>query len=399
MDGAAARHADILIEDDRIAAVAPNIDASDARRIDAGGCIVMPGFVDAHRHLWQGALAQIAPDVDLGGYFALLGDHGPRFTSDDVATGVRLGAAQAIDAGVTTIFDWSHIMNSPEHADVAVAALRASGIRAVFAYGFPNRPDWLMGSSKPHPEDARRVRRELLPGDDDLVTMALAVRGPEMSSIEVTAADLALARELDLPVSMHIGSPFAGVVHAVEALARHGLAGPDIQYVHANATWDSELRIIADTGGQLVITPSVELQMKFGLPATGRALEAGLRPGLGVDVVTSAGPDMFIQMRAALQAARLDALLNGRRDVTAGDALAFATIDAARSIGLGHRIGSLAAGKLADLLILRPPAATPINDPVAWVVLAAHPGNIEAVYIAGVRRSGTACPIAPQEAA
>ena len=88
-------------------------------------CIVIPGFVDSHRHTWETVIRGIAPDVSLGGYFDLVLDQlAPAYRPEDVYAGNYLGSLEAIDAGVTTLLDWSHISNSPEHADEAIRGLR-----------------------------------------------------------------------------------------------------------------------------------------------------------------------------------------------------------------------------------------------------------------------------------
>ena len=117
--------ADVLVEDDRIAAVAPGIEAPDAEVMDVSGCIVMPGFIDSHRHTWETVIRGIAPDVSLGGYFDLVLDQlAPAYRPEDVYAGNYLGSLEAIDAGVTTLLDWSHINNTPEHADEAIRGAR-----------------------------------------------------------------------------------------------------------------------------------------------------------------------------------------------------------------------------------------------------------------------------------
>ena len=124
---------DLLVEDDPIAAVAHSLDAGDAEVIDASGCIVIPGFIDSHRHTWETVIRGIAPDVSLGGYFDIVLDQlAPAYRAKDVYAGNYLGALEAIDAGVTTVLDWSHISNTPEHADEAIRGLQDARLRAMY---------------------------------------------------------------------------------------------------------------------------------------------------------------------------------------------------------------------------------------------------------------------------
>lgn len=380
---------DVLLEDGQITAVGPNLQELGANVVDARGYLVMPGFVDAHRHMWQGVLRQIAPDTDLSGYFGgVLGTLAPIYTPDDVYIGNLLGALEALDAGVTTVFDWSHIQNTPAHTDEAVRALRESGLRTVFGYGFPNTgPEWFYESERPLVDaEVRRVRAQHFASQDGLVSMAMALRGPELSTFEVTQHDWALARDLGLGISVHIGNGAFGLPYrAVEQLSAARLMGPDVQYVHTTSLSDPDLQRIADTGGAAVVTLAVEAQMQFGVPATARLLKVGVRPGLGTDVITTTSGDMFGQMRAALQAARREAMGRDVPLLSTRDVLSFATLNAAHSIGLGDRTGSLTPGKQADVILLRTstPGLAPVSDPVGSVVLGASVRDVDSVFVAG----------------
>ena len=133
------RQADVLIEGTKIAATGPDLSAADTQVIDASDMIVMPGFIDTYRHIWEGILRNIAPDALLNEYFVnILGVLAPAYRPQDAYAGNLVSALGAIDAGITTLLDWSHIQNTPEHSDAVISALRESGLRCVFAYGTPN---------------------------------------------------------------------------------------------------------------------------------------------------------------------------------------------------------------------------------------------------------------------
>ncbi len=112
---------------------------------------------------------------------------GPNFRPEDVYAATLFGRMAALDAGVTTLLDWAHIQNSPEHADAAIRALREVGGRTVYAHGQPGiEPErWMKESTLPHPADIRRLRDHVLTSDDALVTLAMAARGPEFTTIEL----------------------------------------------------------------------------------------------------------------------------------------------------------------------------------------------------------------------
>lgn len=367
---------DLLIENGRIAEVGVGLDVGDAEIIDASQRVVLPGFVDTHRHLWLTALRALTTETDLAGYLELIPKRlGPRFTPDDLGASAYFGALECLDAGVTTVQDYAHAMRSPDHADAAVSALAASGIRAVFGYGFP------VFSTARDVADIRRVRERYFASRDGLLTMALSPMGPSYSPIEAVREDWRLARELDLPIAVHVAAgPMAQ--RPIAVLDREGLLAAGTVYVHANSLPDDELRLIASSGGSVAIAPAVEAQMGHGAPMIGRLRDAGIGYGLGVDVVTATAGDMFALMRAALITGYLG---EGARPGPA-DVLRAATLGGAETLGLADRIGSLRPGKRADVVLLRADATNLVplhHDPVAAVVSSAHAGNVDTVIVDG----------------
>jgi cytosine/adenosine deaminase-related metal-dependent hydrolase len=365
--------------------------------------IVMPGLIDTHRHLWEGILRNISADGILANYFPdVLGVLAPVYRPQDAYAGNLIGALGAIDAGITTLLDWSHIQNTPEHTDATIQALQDSGIRAVFAYGNPNTSlaDWWFNSSLEHPEDIRRLRTQYFASEDQLITLALAPRGPCWTTMEVVRHDWALAREVGVPITVHVGVAENGFAGGIRQMYEEGLLGPDTTYIHCCTLSDDELRYIIDTGGTFSIATAVEMQMRHGMPPLDRILRLGARPSLSVDVETNVPGDMFTQMRAAFQCQR--ALVNqralyggsfeGEQLVTVQDVLEFATIEGARANRLDHKTGSLTPGKEADIITLRTDRlnVTPLNDPIGAVVIGADTGNVDSVFIAGraMKRNG-----------
>jgi 5-methylthioadenosine/S-adenosylhomocysteine deaminase len=367
---------DLLVDGDLIAAVGPDLQAPGAQVVDATRMMVLPGFVDAHRHTWQTALRGLATDIDLRAYMTRInGQIAPRYRDTDVFTGTLAGAIEALAAGITTLQDFSHIQLSAGHSDAAVAALRESGVRAVFAYGQP-----VFGPAL-EPERVRRVHRDHFAGRGDRVTMALAALGPSYSPMDAVRRDWALAGELGLRIFTHIsGEPQNP--EPIESLRADGLLGPGMTFAHGNSLPDSDLDRIAEAGAAVAICPGVEARMGHGAPVAGRLALRGITTGLGVDVVSAVAGDMFSLMRATLLTSQFGA---GRR-VTPAEVLRMATQDGANALGLGDRTGSLTPGKQADLVLLRandPNLLGGLHDPIGTVVAAAHPGNIERVLVAG----------------
>jgi cytosine/adenosine deaminase-related metal-dependent hydrolase len=397
---------DLLVEDGRIAAVQPSIDAGDAEVVDGAGRIVIPGLVNAHMHTWQTALRGYAANWTLPEYFGRMhAGLATLFRPDDIYIATLIGAFNQINSGTTTLVDWCHNNPTPNHTDAAVAALAESGIRAAFFHGSP-KPDPKPGqphfSEVPHPRhEVERLRKAAFAGRDGLMTLGLAILGPHYSTLEVARHDFALAREFGLVASMHQGGGAAKTPGGWRTLVDEGLVGPHVNIVHGNNLTDDELNRFVELGVSFTVAPENELIQGHGFPITGRLLRRGTAPSLGVDVESVIGGDMFAVARAALTAQRaLDnaAARTERNEIPPTStipvraALRWATIEGARMLGLDHRIGSLTPGKAADLVVLNAADLNlwPVHDPVASVVTQAGVSNVEAVMIAGIwkKRNG-----------
>ncbi len=292
---------DVLIENGRISAVAEHVTAPSGQveEIDATGCLVLPGLVDTHRHMWQGGLRGSAPHSTLMDYLEqVCGQIGPAMRPRDFYVGNMLSARSALNAGVTAIQDVSNAQATPEHSDAITVALQESGIRAVFAYG----KDFLaiVATGTALPEDVRRVRADLLADDDALVTMALVTEPGDEAGIVHNAK---LARELSLPTTMHTsGRTPLTILRDLDALL------PKTTFIHGNGLDAGSLALIREAGGSLSISAAIEMMMGHGTPMFAEALNAGVPISLSVDVEVTAASDLFGQMRAAYQVARYQQL-------------------------------------------------------------------------------------------
>lgn len=391
---------DVLIEDNRIAAVDRSIDA-DAEVVDVAGRIVIPGFVDTHRHTWEAAIRGCAPNATLDDYFVeVLDTFAPVYRPEDVYASNVAGALECLNAGITTLVDWSHINNSPEHPDAAIRALQEVGIRAQYAYGSANTSltDYWYESKLAIPaDDVARVRSTYFSGDDGLLTMGLATRGPGFCLEDVVRAEWRMAEELNIPITVHVGmGRVAGRFGMIRMLDGMGLLRAGTTYIHCCYFSPEEWQLVANSGGLISIAPQVELQMGHGWPPIMKAIEVGLRPSLSIDVVTTVPGDMFTQIRAAFGAER--ARVNAdcwEADtpvpdtmLTARQMLEMATVNGAHVAGLEDRTGSLTPGKRADVVVLD---ATSLNmagfhDATAAVTLCADVSNVETVIVDGIVR-------------
>jgi 5-methylthioadenosine/S-adenosylhomocysteine deaminase len=377
--------ADVLIDGGRIIEVRPGIAVDGANVIDATGMIVMPGFVDSHRHIWEGLLRNIGTDVPLEGRSSyithVLHKLAPAYRPEDAYIGDLVSALGAIDAGITTLLDWSHIQGSPAHTDAVIQALRDSGLRAVFAYGFPWWGKW----EERQPSWFVRAATEHFSSKDQRLTLALAAPGPEFTDFEVTRDHWKLAREAGARITTHVGVGSYGQDGKVQEFGEAGLLGPDTTYIHCTTLNDTEIQMIVDTGGTVSVASPVEMMMGHGMPPIQKILDRGLAPSLSVDVETNVPADMFNQMRSVLALQRAIATAEGKTPCTAKDVLAWATIEGARANGLDATVGTLSPGKEADLIMLRTDRinVTPLNDPATAVVAGMDTGNVDTVMIAG----------------
>lgn len=390
------RVGDVLIEGDSILAVSPKIGNVDAECIDAQGTIVLPGFVDTHRHTWQSCVRHRYADIDPQIYFAeMLGAKGAAFRPEDVHVATMLGAVAALDGGITTMLDWSHVQNSPEHADAAIMGLRDANIRGVFAHGWPlvDGASWMFDSQRRHPDDIRRLRTRYFSSDDQLLTLAMAARGPEMARREVWLDDLRLARELGIRSSIHMGAYARnGTVRAIAQMHDAGVLGDDLTFVHCCFSGADEIAMMADAGVSASLGVHCELNAQgIGDIPFDRLLAVGIRPSLSGDTETKCSGDMFTQMRHAFAYYRSwmggnhSRVPNAPATLSMRDVLEFATIAGARANGLDHKVGSLTPGKQADIVMIRGDDLnlTPVSDAIGAVVLAAHPGNVDSVFVGG----------------
>jgi cytosine/adenosine deaminase-related metal-dependent hydrolase/ribose/xylose/arabinose/galactoside ABC-type transport system permease subunit len=386
--------ADVLIEGTKIAEVGPNLDVGEAEVIDASNTIVMPGFIDTHRHIWEGILRNIGTDIPLEGrksYISfVLNKLAPAYRPEDSYTGNLVSALGAIDAGITTLLDWSHNQVNPDHTDATIKALQASGMRAVFAYGFPwwgkwetKQPGWFV-----------RAAKEYFSSKDQLLTLALAAPGPEFTEFEVTRSHWKLARDVGARITVHVGVGTFGQKGKVQEFGEMGpeLLKDDTTYIHCTTLNDTEIQMIVDSGGTVSLASPVEMMMGHGMPPTQRFLDRGLRPSLSVDVETNVPGDMFTQMRSIISLQHVLAFQrvlagddNAPARLTARDVLEFATIEGARANGLADKVGTLTPGKEADIIMLRTDRINviPINDPIGAVVWGMDTGNVDTVLVAG----------------
>lgn len=388
---------DLLVVDDTIEAIAPRLSVDGAQVVDATGCILVPGFVNAHMHTWQTALRGVAANWTLLQYFRHMhAGLATVFGPEDLRIATLAGALNQLNCGTTTLVDWCHNNPTPAHSDAAVDALLASGIRAAFFHGTP-KPDPQPGQAPfwevPHP---RAEIQRLLKAHQGrpLLSVHAAVLGPHYSTLEVAVHDFRMARDFGLIASLHQGGGAARAPEGWAQLEALGLLGEQVNIVHGHALSDEQLKRFCGLGMSFSAAAENEMTQGHGHPLTGRLRALGRAPSLGVDLESVLGGDMITQARIALGVQRsLDneahrAAHGGIPDttsITTREALAWITVEGARMLRQLHRIGTLAPGKQADLVLIRADSLNmqPVHDPVSAVVFQATLANIDSVMVAG----------------
>ncbi|MCV0396605.1 MAG: amidohydrolase family protein [Rhizobiaceae bacterium] len=383
--------ADVLVEGRTIAAVGPDLDASGADIVEAGGMIVMPGFIDTHHHQFETALRSFLADGILVNdgqphsavnyYEHILQKFSLVYRPEDVYVSEMFGSLSQLDAGVTTVMDISQIHHSPEHSDAAIQALKDAGRRAAFGYF----EGW--GDGSKYPDDARRIRSEHFASDDQLVTM---VMGGEIY-IPGYEKSWKIGRELGLPVALHVVGTF-GMASTFDELAKSGAFGPDNIFIHMTGMSDLAWKAAADAGSHVSLAVPIEMNMRHGMPPIQKALDLGMEPSLSSDVECTLTADPFTQMRSAMMLQRAfinESALGGEEKLpmmlTARDVLRLATLSGAKGLGLDGKTGSLTPGKEADIVLLDATAlnVAPLNNVPGAVVSLMDRSNVDTVMIAG----------------
>lgn len=393
---------DVLIEDDRIAEIGRDIDAP-AQVIDASGMIVMPGFVDTHHHQYETIQRAILADGILREpwpertYFSVVQDlwtngrnehfdlgQSPYEPEDNYISELVASLSQ-INAGVTTGIDTSQSSHTPEHTDAMVAGLMDSGRRSVYAYsaGRGDAPSYeYPGAPGDTDSGLGRLKAEFFSSDDQLVTLALG-GGLSVDNIR-------LARAFGVPLVSHVFADWGAA--AIEEVDKAGLLGPDQVLIHCTQFANEIFRRIADAGAHVSIATAIEMAMRHGMPPVQQALENDILPSLSTDVETNMAADMFTVLRATFTLQRALANEQAIADaeyapplVSSEDVLRMATIAGARAAQLGARIGSLAPGKQADIIMLdaRRINTMPLNNAPGSVVTMMDTSNVRNVFVAG----------------
>ncbi len=348
--------------------------------------LVMPGLVNAHTHASMALLRGVGDDLPLQRWLAeriwpleqaLVGEE---FVQD----GARLAAVEMLRAGVTTCSDMYF------YPDVVARALTSVGMRAVVGIIAIEFPTAYAVDAEDYLRKGLQARDALR--DEPLVSFTLAPHAPYTVSDATLSRVAVLAEELDLPVHMHVHETAHEVeesierhgVRPIERLGRFGLLSERLIAVHAVHLTETEVAQLGRVGASVAHCPVSNLKLASGMAPVSALLAAGVNVALGTDGAASNNRlDMFDEARFAALLAK--AVSGDATMLPAASALECATINGAKALGLDERIGSIEAGKEADLVAveLSSPEVSPLFDPVSHLLYASGREHVTDVWVAG----------------
>ena len=408
--------ADILIEDGRILAVAPDLAVDDAEVIDGSTMIAMPGMVDTHRHTWQTALRGMLADGNIPDYLrGIRLQMAPRYRPEDMYVGNYLGALDALNSGVTSLVDYCHNILEPDGAHAAVTGLLDAGIRGLYGHGMTpvTENTWSeskggsvvsggSGSFETRASLAREIKSQYFSADG-VLRFGLVPQELAITPVPEVVREFAFARELGARMTQHANQVMVRQLFKdVEVMHEHDLLGDDLLLVHCTFNTAHEWELLRGTGTMVSVCAETEMQMGMGYPAIAEATEHTPGPSLGIDCVSGDSGDMISHARLVLQATRYRADEPGYREWkapqvmswTTRDALRWLTINGAKAAGVDDVVGSLTPGKRADIVLLQMGGVSQAGwnrrDPAGAIISQAHAGLVDTVLVDGrvVKRGG-----------
>ncbi len=377
----------VAVENGAIVAVGPASELGAGERLE--GCAILPGFVDAHSHLEYAVYGGVGDGLPFAPWISLHTERKARLETEDMEAIARLGAAECLRSGITTVGDASFRgASAPACAELGLRAI-------VYLEVFGRDTEQLVTRFEAHRE---RIADTL----SDTVRLGISPHAAYTCSLELYAA----CAELGLPIATHLAespneddwvvrgegefAPFADMLAlplgetAIRALAGRGLLDSGLVAAHCVTVDGEEIDLLATHGVAVAHCPRSNALLGCGIAPVRELLDRGVVVGLGTDSPASAPSfDVFDELRAAVSLARARA---GRPEaLSCAEALELATLGSARALGLDHLVGSLEPGKRADLVVvdLGETAFLPWEDPATAVVLGGGPNCVRTTFVEG----------------
>ena len=387
---------DLLIEDDRITAIADRIDETADEVVDATGGLVLPGFVQSHIHLCQSLFRGQADDQPLLEWLNTVTGLESRHTPESLYASARLGIAEIIKSGTTAIID----MGTVHHQDSVFNAMDESGIRGQSGKAMMDLTENLPPALQETTEDSIRESVDLMHRwngkADGRIRYGFAPRWQLWCTEELLKEIKQESDRNNAGIHGHAGEIQYEVPAMLQQRGRRnlkylehiGVVGPNVQMAHCIWLDDDEMSVLEETGTHVMHCPCCNLKLSSGIARIPEMLARGISVAIGSDGAPSNNNlDMFIEMRVAslIHKYRL-----GAEALPAEDVLGMATNGGAAALGLRDTIGSLEVGKKADVIVLDDGglAAAPIvdfetDDPVKRIVSSFSSTSVQTSIIDG----------------
>ncbi|ERS85177.1 N-ethylammeline chlorohydrolase [Marinobacter sp. EVN1] len=389
--GVVLEHQAVILQGSRILAIVPQAEADQSYRtretLDLNQHVVLPGLINLHGHTAMSLFRGLADDLPL---MTWLNDHiwpaEGKFVSEQfVADGTRLAMAEMLRTGTTTFSDMYFF---PE---VTAQAAHDTGMRAQICFPLMDMPT-VWGSG---PEEYLRKGADLIEQwqRDDYIMPAIGPHAPYTVSDGPLGAAVELAQQTGAAIQLHLHETAFEVAEAVKAsgqrplarMADLGVLGANTQCVHMTQIDESDLAHLKMTSAHVVHCPESNLKLASGFCPVQKLLDHDINVTIGTDGAASNNDlDLFGELKTAAMVAK--AVADDAAALSAHKALEMATLSGARALGRDHDIGSLVAGKLADLIAvdLSDPYLQPVYDPASHLVYSNHGRAVSHSWIHGV---------------
>lgn len=370
------------------------------QELDAGGLVLLPGFVNTHTHLFQTLIRGVYEELPFRDWLSRIYACGAALTAEDARIAAMLGGLESLRSGVTTLVDHQFLNRGTELADATIAGLRQIGLRTVLARTIMDLGGVAPREALETPEEGLESVEQLFRSHadelgDGMLTLMTGPNTPGVSGSGALAlATLELARRLGIGQSMHLNESVAvidavrcehGATGAVDWLDRLGALGGRVLAAHCVHLHPAEIAALSRHGVAVSHNAVSNGVLGDGIAPVTELLEAGVVVALGTDgAASNNSQDMFEVMKTAVilqRARRLDATVLSQMR-----ALRMATIDGARALGLDHWVGSLEVGKRADLIgldLVGNSHTVPVHNLVSQLVFCARPSNVRLVVVDG----------------
>jgi 5-methylthioadenosine/S-adenosylhomocysteine deaminase len=380
----------VAIEGDTITAVGKRTDlepkAANARRIEAGGTLVMPGMINGHAHSAMSLFRGVAEDHSLNDWLQkyIFPAEVRNVTEDFVLWGTRLGVLEMLRGGITTYADMYYF------EDVVAHVTKEAGMRGVLGETIV---DFAAPDHKAAAEALAYTEKFIERWKDDpLITPGVAPHSMYTLSTENLKAATTLARRTGAPILIHVAeAPFESDLSykkygmsPVAYLDSIGLLGPDVIAAHTVWLDDEDIAVLVERGVGSIHNPSSNMKLASGVMRVVDLLAAGQAVGLATDSAASNNnQDLFQEMNIAAKLQKVTRM--DPRALPARQVVEMATIGGARALHLEDQIGSIEVGKQADIILIGTAAthATPMYNVYSQLVYALNAHDVRSAVIAG----------------